>query len=133
MRGRMWGSSSTPATPPFQGNGEPVVGGTVTAINGSTLTVTNKSNVTYSVDGSTATVVKGNVSSSLANVSVNDDVIIQGTVNGTSVTASSIIDQGVAPSGNASSTHPGAGQPGGFMGRVFGGIGGFFHHLFGFF
>ena len=40
------GASSTPSTTPIiQGNGEPVVGGSVTAISGTTLTVTNASNV----------------------------------------------------------------------------------------
>lgn len=124
----MWSASSTAL---FQGNGEPVIGGTVTAITGSTLTVTNKSNVTYTVDGSSAVVVKGNVSSSLANVAVNDNVLIQGAVNGTSVTASTILDQSTTTgSGSGSGSH---GGPGGFVGHVFGGIGAFFQHIFGFF
>jgi hypothetical protein len=143
MRGGQWMSSSTRPTstramaPAFQGNGEPVVGGTVTAINGSSLTVTNTSNVTYTIDGSSATVLKGNVTSSLSAVSVNDNVLVQGSVSGTSVTATTIIDQGVPRTPqNGSSTASGSGGgkgPGGFVGGVFGGIGSFFQHLFGFF
>jgi hypothetical protein len=140
MRGGHWMSSSTqPMTPPFQGNGEPVVGGTVTAISGSSLTVTNKSNVTYTVDGSSATVVKGNVSSSLADVSVNDNVLIQGAVSGTNVTATTILDQGAAASTGGSVSDSGAngstsaGVHVNVMTRMFGGIGSFFQHIFGFF
>jgi len=123
------GDAKTPAQSPIQGNGEPVVGGTVTAINGSTLTVTNKSNVTYSVDTSAATIIKGNTTSSIASVATGDNVIIQGTVNGTSVTATSIIDQNGMPGNDTGAPQNG---PAGF-GGVFNAIGGFFHKLFGFF
>ncbi len=121
-----------PPMPAIQGNGEPVIGGNVTAVNGPTLTVTNRSNITYTVDASSAAVTKGNATSSLSSVSVGDSVIMQGTVNGTSVTASSVIDQGngtVPP--NSTSTGSG-GHRMGFMGSIFGAIGGFFQHLFGF-
>jgi hypothetical protein len=129
--GRFGGeSSSTSPRPafPIQGNGQPVVGGTVTAISGSTVTVTNKSNVTYTIDATNAAIVKGGATSTLASVSVNDQVLVQGTVNGTSVAASSILDQGAAPAAeNAASPNPG------LMGRMFEGVGSFFHRIFGFF
>ena len=127
------GASSTLPVPPIKGNGEPVVGGNITAISGTTLTVTNASNVTYTVDASNATVVKGNVTSSIANVVNGDSVVVQGTVNGTSVTASSIIDQG-AKEQNASSTNggPSPAVHGSFVSGIFGAIGGFFSHVFGF-
>jgi hypothetical protein len=114
----------------LQGNGEPVVGGSVTAISGDSLTVTNKSNVTYSVDATNATVIVKNATSSLADISTGDNVVVQGTVNGTAVTASTIIDQGAQ-----SSSGTGTGGPGMMhgIGGVFGAIGGFFQHLFGFF
>jgi hypothetical protein len=138
-----WNNSSTwptgirptgSALTALQGNGEPIVGGTVTAVNGAMFTVvTNTGNVTYSIDGTNATVLKGNATSSVSSVAVNDRVIVQGTVNGTAVTASTIIDQGAAPSksGNGTSTSP-HGMMGG-IGGFFGGIGSFFQHLFGFF
>lgn len=124
--------SQGPKTPPFQGNGEPVLGGSVSAINGTTFTVTNKSNVTYTVDASSAKVVKGNATSSLSDVAVGDGVMVQGTVNGTSVNASLIVDQGAprVPSANGSATPPASNE--GFVGRIFGGIGNFFGNLFGF-
>jgi hypothetical protein len=124
----MW-SSSTAAL--FQGNGEPVVGGTVTAISGATLTVTNKSNITYTIDGSTATVVKGNATSSLANVAVNDNVLVQGAVSGTNVTAATILDQGAMSAGGGAGASASAHVN--VMTKMFGGIGAFFQHLFGFF
>jgi len=117
-------------TPVVQGNGQPVVGGTVTAMNGTSLTLVNKSNVTYTVDASSSTVEKAGAVSSLASVSVGDNLLVQGAVNGTSVTASSIIDGGAtatAPTNGTSSIHRGG--FGGFMGS----IGSFFQHLFGFF
>lgn len=132
-------SSSTPEIA-IKGNGEPVVGGDVTAISGTTLTITNTSNVTYTIDAASATVVVKGASSTLGNVAVGDTLVVQGTVNGTSVTASSIIDQGIKPT-NASSTNSSSSQPrdgggfggfGGAIGGFFGSIGGFFQHLFGF-
>jgi len=135
MGGKGFGhsASSTPSsTPIIQGNGEPVIGGNVTAISGTTLTVTNASNVTYSIDAASSTVVIKGVSSTLSNVAVGDNVIVQGIVNGDSVTASSIIDQG----GKGANTSPANGQPHGGknmgFGGFFGAIGGFFRHIFGF-
>lgn len=128
----MWSASTTAL---FQGNGEPVVGGTVTAINGSTVTITNKSNVTYTIDGSSAVVVKGNVSSSLANVAINDNVLVQGNVSGTNVTAATILDQGAATSAGTSGSAAGNSTTAhlNVVTKMFGGIGAFFQHLFGFF
>ncbi|HQT82724.1 MAG: hypothetical protein B7W98_00575 [Parcubacteria group bacterium 20-58-5] len=114
------------ATPAITGNGEPIIGGNVAAVSGDSITVTNQSNLTYTVDVTNATVTKpGVTSATTANIAVGDRVVVQGTVNGTSVTASSVIDQGTPPS-TASGTTPAHG--GGF----FGAIGGFFAHLFGF-
>lgn len=127
------GASSTLPVSPIKGNGEPVVGGNITAINGTTLTVTNASNVTYTVDASSATIVKGNATSSISNAAIGDSVVVQGTVNGTSITASSVIDQGVKGQ-NASSTNgtSSTASHGNFVSGIFGAIGGFFSHLFGF-
>jgi hypothetical protein len=93
--------------------------------------VTNKSNVTYTVDATSATVEKGNAVSSISNVAVGDNVVVQGTVNGNAVTASSVIDSGAAPTANSTTNTSGAHQGG--MGGFFSGIGSFFHSLFGFF
>ncbi len=117
----------------IKGNGEPIVGGTVSALNNTTLTVTNKSGIAYTVNAASATIEKARAASSLASITVGDEVIIQGTVNGTAVIASSVIDQGsgVSEEINQIAGTPGAHQEsaGGFFGR----IGGFFQHLFGFF
>ncbi|HUO75736.1 MAG TPA: DUF5666 domain-containing protein [Candidatus Paceibacterota bacterium] len=112
--------------PIIQGNGEPVVAGSVTAINGSTLTITNKSSITYTIDASNATVVVKGASSSVGSVAVGDNVVVQGTVNGTSVVAASVIDQG----GTAAPRSPGLAL--GVHLGLFRGIGSFFKHLFGF-
>ncbi len=121
-------ASSTPAMPPIQGNGDPVIGGTVSALTGSTLTVTAKAGQTYTVDASAATVVKRGVPNAvLSNVSVGDAVVVQGTVNGTAVKASSVLDQGTPPSAGSAGSPP---QP---RRGFFGAIGGFFTRMFGFF
>lgn len=110
------------------GNGQPVIGGNVTAVNGNSLTVTNKSNVTYTVDVTSAIVSKKGVTdATISSIAVGDSVIVQGTVNGNSVTATSVVDQGTLPS--TSSDLQSAPHNGGFMGV----IGGFFSHFFGFF
>jgi hypothetical protein len=104
------------------GNGQPVVGGKITAVSGNTLTITNSSNVTYTVDASNAKFSGPNVAS-VSNVSVGDSVLVQGTVSGNAVTASSVIDQ-KAPGATT------AGKPAGK--GFFGSIGSFFSHIFGF-
>lgn len=118
--------------PEIQGNGQPVVAGSVTAINGNTITITNKSSVTYAVDASKAKfIVNGVASPTIANVAVGDNLVVQGTVNGTAVTASSVIDQ-KPKTNNANNTGDNQKSHPGFMGGIMGGIGNFFKHLFGF-
>ena len=106
------------AKPAIQGNGQPIVAGKVTAVSGNTITITNNSNVTYTIDATNA---------KISNVAVGDNVIVQGTVNGNSVTASSVIDQKAKIHNNDNSK-----TRGGMMGNFFGGIGNFFKHMFGF-
>lgn len=114
------------STPPFVGNGQPVIAGAVSAINGNSLTVTTGNNVVYTVDVTNAKFTQGPNSITLANVFVGDRVVVQGSVNGTAVVASSIIDQKVNAN-NENSNNQNKPKPG-FFGR----IGGFFSHMFGF-
>ena len=113
-----------------QGNGQPIVGGTVTSVSGSTITITNTSNATFTIDATNATINKRGVSTAtVSNIAVGDSIMVQGAVNGQNVTAHSVMDNGVAQT----TTAPGApeAQPQAhtsFIGRV----GGFFKHLFGF-
>ncbi len=129
------GNAARPPVAQIQGNGQPIIGGAVTGINGSTLTVTNQGNVTYTVDATNATIVKNNTTSSLASISLNDDVLIQGTVNGANVVATSVIDHAMPTKPNSAPAEAtnGRGAAKGFFGSIFGGIGGFFQHLFKFF
>ena len=126
-------STSMPVSP-ITGNGQPAIAGSVSAISGNTLTVTNKSNVTYTVDVTNAKIVQGQTTVTVSNVAVGDNVIVQGAVSGTSVTASSVIDQkagqqGMAPSGTTGGQ---GGQAPVARGGIFGAIGSFFSHIFGF-
>jgi hypothetical protein len=75
--------------------------GRVTAINGSTITVVGKNDVSYTVNAGNAKVWKNkNNAAKLSDIMVGDSIIVQGTVNGTSVTASNIIDVKL-PMGNS--------------------------------
>ncbi len=114
--------SSTPAQPAFTGNGEPIIAGTISAINGSTITITNKSNVTYSVDASNAKILQGATTVNVSTLKTGDTILVQGAVNGNSIVATSVIDQNKPAGSGSSNPHPG----------FLGGLGQFFMHLFGF-
>ena len=122
----------TPMTPPIQGNGQPVVAGTVTSVSGDIISITNKSNAAYTIDATNAKIVQGQNTIAIGNVAVGNTVLVQGTVSGSSVVASTVIDQGrpATPGANPGATNGGAtNQPNhGF----FGSIGQFFMKLFGF-
>lgn len=112
--------------PTVTGNGEPVVAGTITSISGNDIVVTNKSNVSYSIDATNAKVMEGATAGTVANLQTGEMVVVQGTVSGHTVVASTIIhNKHQAGATNSSNSTPA--QPG-FFGR----IGGFFSRLFGF-
>lgn len=113
----------------LQGNGQPVIAGTITAINGNSLTITNKANITYSADISTSKIIVGGQTATASQIKVGDMVMLQGTVNGTAVTATTLIDNGAAQIQNTTTgQEQGMQQRGGF----FRSIGGFFGRLFGY-
>ena len=114
--------------PVIAGNGQPIVAGKITAISGSTITITNASNVTYTVDATNAKIANKNVLGTIANVTVGDNVVVQGTVNGNSITAYSVTDQGATVASQPNQNNGNNGQKRG----IFGAIGNFFSHLFGF-
>lgn len=121
-------ATSTPPVSPFTGNGQPVIAGSVSAISGTSLTVTTASNVIYTVDASNAKIVEGQNTIALSTIVVGNKVLVQGTVNGTSIAASTVVDQSGATTGTPV---PGKEQSRGF----FGGVGNLFKsfaHLFGF-
>lgn len=133
MRGRGptgTANGGTGQTPPFKGNGEPVVAGTVSAVTGNSITITTSSNTSYTIDATSAAVTKGNASSTVSAVAVGDYVVAQGTVNGNSVTASTILDQQARPASATNGNGPKSGPAMG--GGVFGMIGSFFKKIFGF-
>jgi len=118
--------NTTAPISPIVGNGTPVVAGTVSSISGSTITITNKSNVNYTIDATNAKIVQGSNTVAISNIATGDNVVIQGTVNGNNIIASSVIDQPKLASTNTSGT---ATQP---HKGFFAGIGSFFSSIFGF-
>jgi hypothetical protein len=115
------GGASMPGNIP-QGNGQPIIGGTVTAVSGDTVTITNKGTTPYTIDVTNAKITKNGTTASASNIAVGDNVVAQGTINGTSVTAVTLTDSMNTTSGTSSTAHKG----------ILGAIGGFFSKLFGF-
>ncbi len=119
-------STSTP--PAFTGNGQPIVAGKIVTVSGSSLTVTTASNLTYTVDATNAKILKGPDTIAVGSLTVGDTVVIQGSINGSSVTASTIMDRSAVSPVNTPANPGNKAQGGGF----FGGIGKFFMSMFGF-
>lgn len=85
---------------------KPAAAGKVTAVNGNTITITTMARktksgtataaTTYTVDVTNAKITKGFGSNattlSVSNIAVNDMIVVQGTVSGTNIAATSIID-----------------------------------------
>jgi hypothetical protein len=66
--------------------------GTVTAKSGNSITVAGKNGTTYTVAAANASIWKtGHQSSSVSDISIGDAVVVHGTVNGSSVTATKIM------------------------------------------
>ena len=122
--GKMMGPRNASSTPAFTGNGQPLVAGKISAVSGNTLTVTTGNNVVYTVDATNAKILKGKETSTISNLAINEGVLVQGAVNGNSITASTIIEKPQPPANNGQSPEPNHG--------LFENIGGFFKHLFGF-
>ena len=82
---------------------KPTVIGKVTAVSGTTVTVQSKGATVYTVDATNAKITKGfgkNVQTlTVANIAVGDTVVVLGTVSGSSVTATSIVDGAGFPMG----------------------------------
>jgi hypothetical protein len=114
--------------PAIVGNGQPIVAGTVSSVSGVTVTITNKSNVSYTIDATNAKITQGPNTITVSGIAVGDMVVVQGTINGNAVVATSVIDQAKV----AVSTNTNGGENGKGNGGFFGGIGSFFSHLFGF-
>ncbi|MEI7689196.1 MAG: DUF5666 domain-containing protein [Candidatus Nomurabacteria bacterium] len=118
------GTRPTPNLNPITGNGQPVIAGTVTSVNGNTVVITNNSNINFTVDATSAKIVKGPNTILTSEITVGDVVIVQGTINGNNITASSIIDR--VKQTNTTNTNTKDNQ--GFFGKM----GSFFGHMFGF-
>ena len=117
----------------IKGTGQPVVGGTVSSINGSSLSITNEGGASYTIDASGAAVVRQGATSTVSAISAGDRVVVQGSVNGSTVTATSVIDQGAKPADQSATSTNSSDDHQGPMGRALGFIGNFFHRVFGFF
>jgi hypothetical protein len=80
---------------------QPGVMGSVVSVNGTTLTVSGHSGMgsattTFTVDASAAKVIKVSsgkpASSTVSSIAVGDKVMVEGTVSGTSITATTVLD-----------------------------------------
>jgi hypothetical protein len=98
-------STATQSATQHKGVRKPGVMGTVSAVNGNSITVASKkftkgaagttptaTTVTYTVDATNSTVTKSGAASTVSAIAVGDTVMVQGTVSGTNVAATSIRD-----------------------------------------
>lgn len=120
--GRPWNGSGTPpyasGTRPMA---PPTITGTIAGVNGSMLTVTGSNGTTYTVDASNATLIKkGSSASSISAINVGDSVQIEGNASGTSVTATTILDNVAQTSSSGS----------GFFGAIKSFLSNLFHFKF---
>ncbi|NVN96699.1 hypothetical protein HXX01_00360 [Candidatus Nomurabacteria bacterium] len=116
------GNQSTDGQIPanMQGNGLPIVAGSVTSITGNSVVITNKSNVTYTIDATSAKIVKGTTTGTITNIAVGDQILAQGNINGNNVVATSIYDQVNQTTKNAPKAKGIFSKIGSFFGRLFG-------------
>jgi uncharacterized cupin superfamily protein len=79
-----------------QGDGQPVIVGIVGTTTGSSTTfvLTNKNNVAYTIDAANAKVYLKAATGTVADIKTGDRVVVQGTVTGTSIVATTVIDHG---------------------------------------
>ena len=68
------------------------IAGSVTAINGDTISVTAKNNTVYSVDATNAKMTEAGAATTISNIQVGDTLTVRGTISGTSVSATNIVD-----------------------------------------
>lgn len=111
------------------------VAGIVSAISGNTISVigrmgTSTATTTYAVDATNAKFYKDKATTTIASIVVGDKVLVEGTVSGTSVTATAIYDGKLPLNGKAlgAQAEIANGEGKGFMGKV----SGFFKNLFRF-
>jgi hypothetical protein len=98
-QGKMMGGERGPKGPGGPGMMRPGVMGKVTAVSGTTLTLNGRqmamnasASTTFSVDASSAIVMKNNATSTLSAISIGDNIFVEGTVTGTSIVATIIHD-----------------------------------------
>ena len=75
---------------------KPAVSGSVTAVSGTTISVTGTDGTAYTVDASSAQFIKGGDTDgstiTIASIAVGDTVAVEGTLTGTNVVATKVID-----------------------------------------
>lgn len=77
----------------------PNIIGVVSTVNGNTLIITSKAQknkknpTTYTVDATNAKVIKAGTSTSVSNITVGDTVLVKGSIHGSNITATSILDR----------------------------------------
>lgn len=95
FRGNRRGHTAT-STSAFSSAMKPMVVGVVSGVNGTIITVNGKNGTTYAVDAANAKITAGfgpkATIESLSAIAVNDQVAVIGTVNGSSVAATAIME-----------------------------------------
>ena len=103
-RGRFNASSSTMN---ILDNGQPVIAGNVTSVSGNIITISNSNNASYTIDATNAKITTGKDTVTIQSVAIGDGVIAQGTVNGNSMTATTVVERPVSQMKDAKTNKPG--------------------------
>lgn len=74
------------------------IAGIISTISGTSLTVNSHENKTYNVDASNSTFKNGKEDASVSNLKSGDMVIVQGTINDSAITASTVIKLDISSS-----------------------------------
>ena len=112
----------------FSGNREPVIAGILTSKNGNSFVITTRSGIVYTIDVTSAKIMlTGNSAGTITDLQNGDSLVVEGTVGGSAVVATTVFDEkSLQPS--SSSTIPLHAERENISSRV----GGFFKKLFGF-
>lgn len=86
-------------------NKVPAVSGTVSAINGNNITLTAKDGSIYTIDATNAKITKNNSVTQISNVAIGDKLLVIGSLSGTNVAATDIIDGVFKQAGLFKSNH----------------------------
>ncbi len=81
---------------------QPVIIGTVTSINNSTIIIKDRNSTSFSIDATSAKILKKNGEILVSNIALGDYLMVQGKISSSSAVATVILDRGIIATTSAS-------------------------------